>query len=807
VVSQSIKNNNPVEEGKKAEVVVTEPVKTEPICDDLTKLDAKKKANEGPQGGAENVTEERATSDGQQKEADPKAPKKTEEPSYSGKLNHRFYLRPTPDGIPTTLQDMTKEPWSKRYFAWRPESAPGYGDKKNETLVTTPEGKPLISGMIPYWPPVSSEEETKGPQGKKGKWLQSPAIKGEWKSLQGDPAKSVWEIPMILNVQDVGHFNKSIGYLFEAGNELHMAIMPDSIVFAAKNSSIAIGTGTNTDVPPITDAKGKTKSPTDSSWALWPQWDSYFARHCLEKVGYTIFESIENINSYHLGVIKRKKATGLINTPGTQKWKIDDLVNAGTKDGIFKPSKVWTENQASEETINQSGDMAIFVADYHFTKDGALTDAGKKLTDHILTKTNWQMATISAVSHHSSENAKCHIEILPYMDANGNLKTIGGNTTPKKADPSLPAKSTIAIKDINFAEFAGIDNGNWVNGSVIITNVKSVPKQEQRETKNLSSKFYKFTNTQNYIFKIDSDPDISPSLYKVLSPILSDKTPPVPPEPPPKPVGGPTGKAAYDAGTVILNSRIGKPAEGFCTGTLSDLGSATGIWGGLLQKLTAYWNSKSAQNPMYANAVIGSLGSSRSLWESAYTKSSSRVCGSKHGIGMAFDLRHTFPALKPIAALGVGLGDGPALFGCKPWMADMAAWQRSNKLTGGADWNDSKEPHHIEATDGRMPEFLYGCRNQLMNEFKIDYKSVIKQNPTLVKVFEEFCGVEANRTAWRYGFNTPRDGAYKRPNFDMEPRAYEAAKKAGIIHIPWVKAAPFDTPPAPPAKVKKGKKK
>jgi hypothetical protein len=404
------------------------------------------------------------------------------------------------------------------------------------------------------------------------------------------------------------------------------------------------------------------------------------------------------------------------------------------------------------------------------------------------------------------------------MDENGNLITIGGNTTPKKSDPSLPPKSTIAIKSTNFSEFAGIDNGNWVNGAVIITNVKSVPRQEQRESKKLSSKFYKFNTTKNYILKIDSDENISPSLYNTISPILSDKTPPDPP-PPPIPEGTPPNTAgrskAYTDGTIILNSNISQPENGICSGKLKDLGDEIGIWDTLIVDLNRYWNQKAASNPIYANGTVGSLGGMRVLDQATYTKNRDRVCGSKHGIGLAHDLTHKYPNLKPYPTRGSGTlgwgtslnpaytvtintkkgpvqetyninGDGNALYVCRPWMEDMKSWQLANNLTGGAAWNDDREPHHVECPDKRMPEFLYGIRNQLLNEFKLDYRSITGINPHLVKIMEYMCGISANKFAWENGFSSPRTSPQP-PSTDQEAMAQSRNAAKGIPHVPWKK--------------------
>jgi len=466
-------------------------------CNDLQKEDAKLKSNESPEGAKE---EEVAK--------DPLPPPKDETPvSLDGKYNHRFYILPTKEAKPLTLAEMVdkKQKYYKRYWAWRTEENPGYGVVANENKLVSDDGKNLITGLVPYWPPHSgSFDDIKEPT-VKGKWLE--LIKGQ-KEIQ-----SFLDIPILLNAYDVGVYNDNIGYVFEAGNELHMTLL-EKVFLTNKGSQIGIGNAVNTT---ITDKKNQ-----DSSWREWPKWSGIWVDHCLKKSGYSLHGDINvNINTYHEKVLSAGK---LINYPGNKEWKWKDLKAAGMQDLVFKPSKIWydTANLNSDELLKDSGDIAIFIVDYHIKKDGTLTERGQKLLDKIISL-NWKLGVVSAVKSHTAQSNQLYAEVLVYLDKTGKMVTFGGNTTPRGAD-SIPGGGPyhIAIKETNFKDFAILAGDNWVNGAVFVSNVKSAP--EGHRVGGLDSKIYTTDIFKDYYKRVDNEKGkLTGRMYNFLLPYIDQK--------------------------------------------------------------------------------------------------------------------------------------------------------------------------------------------------------------------------------------------------------------------------------------------
>lgn len=466
-------------------------------CNDLQKEDAKLKANASPEGAKE---EEVAK--------DPLPPPKDETPvSLDGKYNHRFYILPTKEAKPLTLAEMVdkKQKYYKRYWAWRTEENPGYGIGANEHKLVSDDGKNLITGLVPYWPPHSgSFDDIKEPT-VKGKWLD--LIKGQ-KEIQ-----SFLDVPILLNAYDVGVYNDNIGYVFEAGNELHMTLL-EKVFLTNKGSQIGIGNAVNTT---ITDKKNQ-----DSSWREWPKWSGIWVDHCLKKSGYSLYGDINvNINTYHEKVLSENK---LINYPGNKEWKWKDLKTAGMQDLVFKPSRIWHDpvNLNSDELLKDTGDIAIFVVEYHIKKDGTLTERGQKLLDKIISL-NWKLGVISAVKSHTAQSNQLYAEVLVYLDKTGKMVTFGGNTTPRGAD-SIPGGGPyhIAVKETNFKDFAILAGDNWVNGAVFISNVKSAP--EGHRVGGLDSKIYTTDIFKDYYKRIDTEKGkLTGRMYNFLLPYIDQK--------------------------------------------------------------------------------------------------------------------------------------------------------------------------------------------------------------------------------------------------------------------------------------------
>lgn len=519
-------------------------------CNDLQKEDAKLKSNESPEGAKE---EEVAK--------DPLPPPKDETPvSLDGKYNHRFYILPTKEAKPLTLAEMVdkKQKYYKRYWAWRTEENPGYGVVANENKLVSDDGKNLITGLVPYWPPHSgSFDDIKEPT-VKGKWLE--LIKGQ-KDIQ-----SFLDIPILLNAYDVGVYNDNIGYVFEAGNELHMTLL-EKVFLTNKGSQIGIGNAVNTT---ITDKKNQ-----DSSWREWPKWSGIWVDHCLKKSGYSLHSDINvNINTYHEKLLSAGK---LINYPGNKEWKWKDLKAAGMQDLVFKPSKIWYDpvNLNSDELLKDSGDIAIFIVDYHIKKDGTLTERGQKLLDKIISL-NWKLGVVSAVKSHTAQSNQLYAEVLVYLDKSGKMVTFGGNTTPRGAD-SIPGGGPyhIAIKETNFKDFAILAGDNWVNGAVFISNVKSAP--EGHRVGGLDSKIYTTDIFKDYYKRVDNEKGkLTGRMYNFLLPYIDQK--PAAPAPA-KIEAGNSNEAQHTSLPIARGEQGGKDGHGGTIITTIEEAMAAGVAG------------------------------------------------------------------------------------------------------------------------------------------------------------------------------------------------------------------------------------
>jgi hypothetical protein len=472
-----------------------QPVTSGNDCGDLTKLDAKPKANEAPEG-ADNV------------DKDPIPPSKTDTPvSADGKYNHRYYLIPLKDNQPMSLADMAKKEnkYHKRYWAWRPDEGRGFGDSKYEYTVNTDTGISLMAGLVPYWPPPKDFEDN----------ATEPTVKGNWSSLIAGqkPIESFLDIPILLNSYDVGVYNNNIEYIFEAGNELHMTLVNSSLM-KNKGSQLGIGKADNTDIV--------EKNKKDSSWRNWPKWSGIFVDHCLKQCGYSLLSTITaNINTYHEEILSKDK---LINYPGNKQWKWKkEMKPAGMQDNVFKPSKIWLDptNLNSDELLKDKGDIAILIPDFHFTKEGNITPKGEKLLTHLL-KMNWKLGIISAVKSHTVQSSQLYAEVLVFLDVQGKLITIGGNTTPKGADSTASGGHHIAIKETTLKEFAQMSNDSWVNGAIFISKPKSSP--EGHREGGLDSKIYVSSIFKDYYERIDKEPGkLTGRMFNTLLPYISKK--------------------------------------------------------------------------------------------------------------------------------------------------------------------------------------------------------------------------------------------------------------------------------------------
>jgi hypothetical protein len=448
-------------------------------------------------------------------------PSKNEKPQFtSNKYNHRFYIKPTiglrdaafetPPSNPAELQKMVEKsgPWYNRYWAYRLNSGPNYGFEKYETTISD-NGIELITAVIPYWKPPFDEKNPK----------DDAKVKGEWnKLIEGyDTIQSPIDVPILLNAYQVGVFNDNIEYIYEAENELHMTILESEIINKGK---LAIGQGLND-----SDALKKVQ---DSSWANYPRWSGIFASHCLRNSGFTLQEDLGlNIDFYHRSILSRDR---LVNHPGNKKMPWKEMKTLGTHNKIFKPSKIWLEPKyLSEEEYfenDEKSSIAIFVIGYHINRNGTLTDRGKKLVNHINKGLRWDMATISAVPHSTVNSSQCFTDVLLYMDEDGTIVTLGGNTNVPGANSSIKSGNHIAVKVTNFSKFIPNLETFGVNASIIVARTKSTPALDFfRSGNGLDQKLVVNTDSifNQYIGKVESTTSrekINDEYYKKLMPYI-----------------------------------------------------------------------------------------------------------------------------------------------------------------------------------------------------------------------------------------------------------------------------------------------
>lgn len=452
---------------------------------------------------------------------DAEPPSKTEKGiNRLNKYNHRFYIKPSltlrdaafenPSSNPAELTKMVEKtgPWYNRYWAYRPNSGPNYGFEKYESTISD-NGVNLISGVIPYWRPPFDDKNPK----------DDALVKGDWNKLIEDYEKinSPIDIPITLNAYEVGVFNDKIGYIYESENELHMTLLESEIINKGK---LAIGQGIN-------DSDAFKKVP-DSSWANYPRWSGIFTEHCLKNSGFTLQEKLSsNIDFYHRSILSRDR---LVNHPGNKKMSWKEMKKLAVKDGIFKPSKIWLDpkylklEEYFENDDNSS--IAIFIIGYHINTDGTLTDHGKRLVNHINKGLRWTMATISAVPNHLSNSTLCYTDVLLYMDENGTVVTLGGNTDIPNADSSVISGNHISVKVTNFARFAKITVNSGVNGSIIVARTKSNPPEETfrngfgLDTKLIATRDGIFDKYRVLVESTTSREKISDEYYKKLMPYI-----------------------------------------------------------------------------------------------------------------------------------------------------------------------------------------------------------------------------------------------------------------------------------------------
>lgn len=354
------------------------------------KADAKDKASESPESAPEKVDNSGAQTEDDVKEV---------------KIN----ATPVGTGVRVTSYIEQNKLNDNSYWAYRNVDGPGtYVNSKTKQRNTT--GGKEFDWEKSDGSGVASNEKNTAVQAIKG--YVKYRFGANWNTLtQGISIKSIWDVLIAINVPEVGIFNTKVPYVAEENTEQHMMILNDSMVHN-RGKGTAIGL--------------YSKNP---SWAHEPYWcgawtDFLTTRAGLSRTG----GGTVNVDAYHRSLSDK----GLVNAPTT---------GIKNNSGKIKFQDSWLPS--ATEAFNPNGVGAIFVKGYHFHEKGELTDKGKKLLNYLL-GLDWGMATVSV-------GTSTHVETCAMLFGNGNMITIGGNTSGGNDRNG----TQIAIKPQSISKFCG----------------------------------------------------------------------------------------------------------------------------------------------------------------------------------------------------------------------------------------------------------------------------------------------------------------------------------------------------------------
>lgn len=280
--------------------------------------------------------------------------------------------------------------------------------------------------------------------------------------VQVHPEKNlkITNYPIIMNAPEVGIPNTAIPYVFENQTEQHRMVTGG--IF--NESGWGIGA-----------------MESYSSWAERSHWCGYHAKFCWNHSGYITPPAITLDNPEGAGnatdvysktlpkpVTQDSEGTyaslPMFVNPDTGKMEVDpDLYNMGspikgakdarehchlykfykqtsytkktiqkipgTKKVNGKIVEVMNEKELKEqiaitvyEQMLPNPISAIFIRGIHFNgqkESGQITEMGKKLMDHFLSQRGWEASIITRGGH---------VEVCPYLDPDGTMWRLGGNT-------------------------------------------------------------------------------------------------------------------------------------------------------------------------------------------------------------------------------------------------------------------------------------------------------------------------------------------------------------------------------------------
>jgi hypothetical protein len=385
------------------------------------KFEAKEKTQESPQGAPPNVENSKAQTTARAREIQ----NKLDAPKKHMRISNYF--------LPLTSNPPKKGP----NWGYRSHGTQGKGLAENELNVV--ESK-IIHSVKRHLNAYTWKELVKKP------------ILGVDVPANAELTKII-DYPIIMNFPEVGIPNPIIPYIAENQTEQHRLVKVNA--GAAPTGTYGIGTDNQT-----------------ANWAELHHWCGMFTKHATEHGGYKpVVEgwSWWRANAPTIGYSQvlpnpiTKDTEGsygnlpMFINPETNNWELDPEFykmgspSSGEKSAreynkmykFYKQTKIVKQREV-QETVIKKGKAKIktkmvkdeipikvyesllpnpisiyFIAGVHFDSKG-LTDMGKKLMEHFLSQRGWEASIITRGTH---------IEMCPYLNPDGSLWRIGGNTS------------------------------------------------------------------------------------------------------------------------------------------------------------------------------------------------------------------------------------------------------------------------------------------------------------------------------------------------------------------------------------------
>jgi hypothetical protein len=398
------------------------------------KFEPKEKSNASPEGAPAQVENSKALTEIKMRELEGKRD------GVPATMRVQSYIKSVyGPGNPSVSGGVSAGPTSTGYWAFRSNvngTANQAGSANEYKIVES-----SITGAVKFGP---------------GKATWKGIVKKAILGVQVDPEKNlkITNYPIVMNAPEVGIPNTAIPYVFENQTEQHRMVTGG--IFNESGWGIGSMEG-------------------HSSWAERSHWCGYHAKFCWNHSGYIPAITLDNpagagnatdVYSKRLPKPVTPDSEGtyaslpMFVNPDTGNMEVDpDLYNMGspikgakdarehchlykfykqtsytkktiqkipgTKKVNGKLVEVMNEKELKEqiaitvyEQMLPNPISAFFIRGIHFA-DNQMTEMGKKLMDHFLSQRGWEASIITRGGH---------VEVCPYLNPDGTMWRLGGNT-------------------------------------------------------------------------------------------------------------------------------------------------------------------------------------------------------------------------------------------------------------------------------------------------------------------------------------------------------------------------------------------